>query len=398
MVAAASAPMTVPRAGTVLSLLAGRGTFRIAYHATALALLAIWGTERFAVYAGAVGATAWLALLSSGPEKTVLKLVPRLPRLAGAVVRTALLTASVPVLLAAAGTAAMAGSPAVIYPLAALWSAGLGLLGVAVAVHRATGRPLRDSQGFLLLAVLLPAAATAVASSGFSPVGAVLAAAVSTLVVAALSMRGITVAAAPRTPTAAIVRSELLLGLYEPLGAAGVGVLYVALAVSGRRDGSATLYLALLVSSVIGAGTLYLLRVYQPASSVRLRGAGARTGRALTRRLLLAVSIAGLTGCAIAAALFRNGPAVSGIAVLVLLLAFEIPLHAAVSLALFVMENTGDRELILAATAAATQFAAVAVLAALLVPAHGPPAALFALVASYTVLAASTLPRLRRRA
>ncbi|GAB4588124.1 hypothetical protein [Nocardia sp. IFM 10818] len=394
---AAPERVTLPTIGTVLSLLAGRGAFRIAYHTMALMLLAFWGAEVFGVYAGAVGATAWIALLSSGAEKTVLKLVPRLPRTANAVVRTAVLTSAAPLAIAALCTVVAAGSAAVVYPLAAAWSAGLGLLTVVVAVHRAAGRPSRDSRGFLMLTALLLIATGA--GTRLTPAGQLLLLAMITCGAALWSARGIGVAlsatsARPRRHvTAAVLRSELLLGLYEPLGAASVGVLYAVLALGSRHGDSTTLYLALLVSSVVGSLLLYLLRIYQPASSVRLRGTGARAGIDIARRLFVIALAGSGVGCVLAAV--AAGP-FSGTALLVVLLCFEIPLHALVSLALFLLENTGSRELIIAATGAAAQFAAVVVLAPLLIPAHGPVAALWALVASYAVLAAAALVRLGR--
>lgn len=393
-----STPATLPAARTVVALVVGRGGFRIAYHGIALGLLAIWGADVFAVYASAVGATAWIALLSSGPEKAVLKLVPRLPHTAAAVVRTGLLTAAVPLAVAALLVVVTVGSSAVVYPLAAAWSAGVGLMTVAVAVHRAAGRSTRDSRGFLVLAVLLAASVVIAAVADLSPVAELALLVLITLGVAAWSARGTAPVASlltrpRRGVTAAIVRAELMLGVYEPLGSAGVGVLYAVLALSDQRDSSATLYLALLISSVVGSLTLYLLRIYQPVSSLRLRGAGGRAGMDLARRLLTAALISGVLGCALVVALLAGN--LSATALIALLLCFEIPIHAVVSLALFILENAGRRELNVAAASAATQFGAVVVLAALLVPAHGPPAALWVLVASYAVLAVTTLPRLR---
>lgn len=393
-----STPATLPAARTVVALVVGRGGFRIAYHGIALGLLAIWGADVFAVYASAVGATAWIALLSSGPEKAVLKLVPRLPHTAAAVVRTGLLTAAVPLAVAALLVVVTVGSSAVVYPLAAAWSAGVGLMTVAVAVHRAAGRSTRDSRGFLVLAVLLAASVVIAAVADLSPVAELALLVLITLGVAAWSARGTAPVASlltrpRRGVTAAIVRAELMLGVYEPLGSAGVGVLYAVLALSDQRDSSTTLYLALLISSVVGSLTLYLLRIYQPVSSLRLRGAGGRAGMDLARRLLTAALISGVLGCALVVALLAGN--LSATALIALLLCFEIPIHAVVSLALFILENAGRRELNVAAASAATQFGAVVVLAALLVPAHGPPAALWVLVASYAVLAVTTLPRLR---
>ncbi|WP_141717593.1 hypothetical protein [Nocardia altamirensis] len=399
MVSTPAARSTLPAVRTVVSLVLGRGGFRIAYHGIGLVLLAWWGAEVFAIYASAVGATAWLALLSSGPEKAVLKLVPRLPRTGGVVARTAVLTSALPlaVALVLVLVLATAGSVVVVYPLAAAWSAALGLLTVLVAVHRASGRPMHDSRGFLLLAVLLPVAVLAGVSGGLSPGGQLALLAAVTLGVALWSARGAVpigalLARPRRGATTAIVRAELLLGLYEPLGSAAVGVLYAVLALSGQREASTTLYLALLMSSVVGSLTLYLLRIYQPVSSLRLRGTGARAGVDIARRLLIVGLGAGVFGCALVGAVAGQ---LSAAALIVLLLCFEIPIHAVVSLALFLLENAGRQQLTIAAASAATQFVAVAVLAALLVPAHGPPAALWVLVASYAVLAATTLPRLR---
>ncbi|QIS03134.1 hypothetical protein F5X71_13165 [Nocardia brasiliensis] len=397
MVSPPAARPTRPAPATVLTLLAGRGGFRLTYQGIALVLLGVWGADRFAEYASAVGATAWIALLSSGPEKSVLKLLPRLRHTGAVVVRTAVLTSAVPLVLALLASAVSAGSAFVVYPLAAAWSASIGLLTVLVAAHRAAGRPERDSGGFLLLAVAMAAAVGAGAAWGFSPAVQLAVLLTVTLCVAGWAARGVrSMTARPRRGSIlAIVRAQLLLGLYEPLGSAAVGVLYATLALSGQRAGSTTLYVALLVSSVIGSGTLYLLRIYQPVSSLRLRGAGAHSGIGFARRLLRAASGAGVLGCVLALVLAGS---VSATALVVVLLCFEIAVHALVSAALFLLENTGPRELRVAALGAATQFGAAALLAALLVPAYGPPAALGALVASYAVLAASTLPRLTRAA
>src|SRR5262245_17171770 len=69
------------RLRTLASLLAGRGTFRLTQLTSTVVLLPLWGTARYGVYAGAVATTSWIiSLLLAGPEKTVLKLLPRAPR------------------------------------------------------------------------------------------------------------------------------------------------------------------------------------------------------------------------------------------------------------------------------------------------------------------------------
>src|SRR5690606_31275492 len=66
---------------TLLSLLAGRGTYRLVQLLTTVLLLMAWGEPRYQVYAAAMSSFSWLtALVFTGPEKTVLKLLPRAPR------------------------------------------------------------------------------------------------------------------------------------------------------------------------------------------------------------------------------------------------------------------------------------------------------------------------------
>src|SRR5215468_4553956 len=66
------------RLRTLLRLVAGRSSFRLTQLLANALLLSLWGERRYGGYAAAVAAAGWvIALLQAGPEKTILKLLPR---------------------------------------------------------------------------------------------------------------------------------------------------------------------------------------------------------------------------------------------------------------------------------------------------------------------------------
>ena len=58
---------TMPRLATILRLVAGRGTFRLAIQLMSVALVAVWGGTAFSHYANALGLFAWLPLATATP-------------------------------------------------------------------------------------------------------------------------------------------------------------------------------------------------------------------------------------------------------------------------------------------------------------------------------------------
>ncbi|WP_460491241.1 hypothetical protein [Dactylosporangium cerinum] len=169
------APGAEPRTATpggrmMLALFAGRGAFRATIQLTPLALAVPWGAARFADYAGAVGVSAWTVFVAASGEKAALKLVPRARRLGGAVARVVLRVAAVPVLAAAtAFAAATVADRGRVIAAALLWSAALGLLQLAVGLHRVRGRVGTDAVTFAVMTGVLLALSALTFHFAWSP-------------------------------------------------------------------------------------------------------------------------------------------------------------------------------------------------------------------------------------
>src|SRR5262245_45317956 len=147
------------RIRTVLSLVAGRSSFRLAQLAANVALLPLWGQQRYGVFAGAVATFTWIIpLLQSGPEKTVLKLLPRAPRTGPQITEAlvALLWLLPVPMLAAFGIAVAVGErgPVAIYLGVAAMAVGSGSTLLLAGLHRVGGRPHYDFGSAFTLAVV----------------------------------------------------------------------------------------------------------------------------------------------------------------------------------------------------------------------------------------------------
>jgi hypothetical protein len=210
---------------------------------------------------------------------------------------------------------------------------------------------------------------------------------------------------APRRVLPAFGRSVWLLGLSELLDAAGPSVVYLVLALSGRTTDSGPLYLALMVAAVVGSFVLYQLKLHQPATSTRLRGAGGAAGRAQATRLLRVAERAGLVFAVVTTAclLLPGGRSLlldatgAWFYLLVLaLLAVEMVVSSLVLYAAFLLENTNSRVLTLTSSAALLGFVATGLIAAVAVPVLGAVGGVAALVLAVAVKA-FTLRRLLRR-
>lgn len=390
-----------PRLSDMVRLAAGRGVFRLASQLMSVALVLVWGAETFGRFANAMGLCAWLVFVPTAAEKAALKVLPRMRVLAPDVARLTVRFAALPVLaLVAAFVVAVAVSPlstVALYLVTASWSAATGLLMTVSGLHRLRGRPLLDAGAFGVVTCVVLAATGVTWVVGWSP-----AAHLSVLLAGALAVTACSLAALPRPwvlgprPARrllpALGRSVWLLGLSELLDVAALSVVYLVLAAAGRTTDSGPLYLAVLVASMAGALLLYQLKLYQPATSARLRGTGGSGGRVRTLRLLVLAERAGL-GCAVLlagclalpagrAALLSESYVVLGV-----LLAVEIALSTTVMYANFLLENTNSRVLTLTSAAAGVGLGATAVLAVALVPPFGAAGGLAALVLAVAVKA-----------
>jgi hypothetical protein len=392
----ARSPVRPVGPGLLLSLVAGRGAWRVAINLSNVGLLAAWGAAVFAGYASAVGRTvALIPLVSCGVEKAALKLLPR-ARVARPLLVAAFLTVgcllALPFLAWVAAEAVWRRSGTeplqlAVVPLQAL----LGLNLVLVGLARALGRPRHDPLNFLALAAALLLLTAMAAGLGLPPLGVVLAelAAVAALDIALLR-------ALPVAPRFAgllrrrgllrgLLRTMALIGAYDVAVGASLSLVFVTLSATRFRGESGLLLLVISLWSLLFNGFAYLLRVFQPQVSVALRAGGMQARQhALRLARLAAVAVAGWLGLLGVAALLGGGlPAVlRGLplplaAALVLLP--RLPVLALAGGATWLLENADPGSLRLAATAAAGGLAGVAILSAVLVPWLGAPGAMLAL-------------------
>ncbi|MGB3442099.1 MAG: hypothetical protein WBA97_25410 [Actinophytocola sp.] len=407
MTVASTAP---PRLSVMVRLAAGRGVFRLASQLMAVALAVVWGAESFGRFANAMGLCAWLLFLPTAAEKAALKVLPRTRVLTAQVARLVIRLAAAPVLaLVAAFAVALAVSPqgtVTLYLVTAAWSAATGLLMTISGLHRLRDKPMLDAGAFGAMTAVVLGATAVTWVAGWSPTTHL-----SLLLAGLLAVTGYSVSALPRdwvlgTGTdrrllPALGRTTWLLGLSELLDVAALSTVYLVLALTGRTTDSGPLYLAVLVASMVGSLALYQFKLYQPATSSRLRGAGGAGGRARTFRLLHTAERAGLAFTAVVAVLVafpgtRAFLTAESYVVLGTILAVEVAVSTLVIYANFLLENTNSSVLTITSVSAVVGLAATAVIALAVVPWLGAAGGLTALVLAAAVKA-GTLRRLLLR-
>jgi hypothetical protein len=267
--------------------------------------------------------------------------------------------------------------------LALLCSTGLGLLQVAVGLHRVRGNSYRDSVTYLVLTAVVVALTAVTFHFGWSP-----SAQLGMLAAAALAAAGVLLlllpadwvlrrrGAAPRSIARIVLRTAALLGLPEFISSVSVGICYLALRLSGERAGSGSFYVAMTIAGFCTAALLYLMRLRQPATSRRLRGPGGRLGRERARAVLrIAFAV-----CAAGALLLVALP--PGHLLLALLTGLEVALFGLVFYAGYLVENTDGRSPVLTAGSAVAGLLVLSAAAVLLVPAAASAGAMGALLLS----------------
>jgi hypothetical protein len=411
----APGPATAPavpqvRPAALLSLLAGRGVCRFVQYGSTAVLLSVWGTDEYAVYAGALGAFAWLtALISAGPEKAALKLLPRArrayPDLYGGFLVLGLL--ALPVAAAFGLAVAFAGwsQHALVYLGTAAVTTNIGCNLLLVGLARLRGWLHRDPLNHLVLSGVYGGLAVA-AVLGLGPVGYLigLTAALATLNTDLLRRLG--------RPSLRIRRRRrlvrLLVGTVALMGGAEVtsttvtSVLFVELALTRWSRQAAVLFPLILVWSAGANLFAYLLRVYQPRTSLRLAGRGVHAGRREALRyapvaLTLALTFQLAAGLAVATTGISRLPVgLELAAVLGLLLAGRTPSFLLLSLMAYRLENIDGRGLRVNALASGLALAAVAMTGLWAVPAFGAVGFICA-DGVLDVVQAATVLLLRRR-
>jgi len=384
--------------GLLLSLLAGRGAWRLALTLSNFGLLVIWGAEVYADYAAAVGRSIVLvALVSCGVEKAALKLLPRArrarPLLIGGFLAVGGLVALPFVLWVV--TALLVGQQGV-GALQLVIVSMQGLLGlnlVLVALQRALGRPRREVANFATLAVALLAITALAWLARLTPLGV---SAAALLVIASLDVALLrTLPVAPRAwrllrrrrLLRGLVETMALIGAYDLAAGAALSVVFVVLGTTRFRGDAGWLLLITTMWSLVFNGFTYLLRVFQPQVSVALSRAGGVDAHRHALRLarLAALGVGGwlaLLGGAVVALGGDFLPWLHGLPLPLLAMVVLLPRLPVLALAGgagYVLENSDSGSVRLAAAAAACALAGVLVLSLLLVPKVGAPGAILAL-------------------
>jgi hypothetical protein len=396
---------------TFASLLAGRGAYRTAQLVATVTLLPLWGTARYATYAGAVAICSWvIALLVAGPEKTVLKLLPRAPRTGPLILRAAaalLWVLPLPALVAFAVAAAVAprGAVAVYLGVAAMCTT-TGVLLLLVGLHRAVGVPRYDARTFFVLTVV-QVTLLGLVVLGLGPLGYVgcLVGTQVVLCVLLLVRLGRPSLAIRRRPgfVRRIWCTVALMGSPEVCMYLCTSVLVALLAVSAFHEQIGPLVAVDVVWSAGINFLLYALRVYTPWASMRLLGAGGAAGRQAARRITRWVIAADVGYLAVAVALLattdlldvsRGGHAVPVWAVL---FAARTPMLVGAIFAGYLVENSDAPSTRITGLAAAAGLVAAAVSGLVAVPLAGGVGLLIALTVAEIVQAATLRARLGRR-
>ncbi|GAA1526572.1 hypothetical protein GCM10009827_049230 [Dactylosporangium maewongense] len=384
---------TAPGGGMMLALFAGRGAFRATSQLAPLVLAVPWGAARFADYAGAVGVSAWTVFVASSGEKAALKLVPRTRRLGGYIARVVLRVAAVPVTVAAVAFAAafLSGRDQLrVVAAALLWSAALGLLQLAVGLHRVRGHPRTDAVTFAAMTGALLTLSAVTFHFAWPPLWQLTMLAAAALTASAVLLwrlpsgwsvagrgaRGVGTSVRRRRVAWLVLRTCVLLGLPELIASLSLAVCYLILRIAGHGTESGPFYVAVTASGFCSAALTYLLRLRQPVTSLRLRGPAGRAGRAKARRILRFAVLLCLPGVPLVAFL------APGTLLLTLLTCLETPLFALVAYAGYLVENTDGRSPRLTAAAAAVGLVVVTVSAAVLVPHAASSGAMAALLLS----------------
>jgi hypothetical protein len=371
---------------TLLSLVAGRASYRLIQAATTVLLLPVWGSEVYGTFAAAMASFAWLmALVFTGPEKLVLKLLPRSPR-TGPMVTGGLLAMVwwlplPPVVafgLVYAGYGA--GAPTVYVGVAAM-QLSIGCTLLLIGLHRAYGRPRPDVATFATMSAVQVTLLAAAAAGRIGPVGFVAGVigtqlAMNALLAASLGRPTLLLRRRPRF-LGRLAWSALLLGgtdLYLYLSTA---VLFTFLAASSWSDQVGPLYVAVIVWSAGVNLLIYVLRIFAPRTSLLLAGRSGPAGRRDAARLAgrtAAVNAAWLVlvVAAIAVLAAIGEAAVFGaVALWVVLLVSRAPAVAGILWAAYRLENTDATAPRVAALAAVVGLATVTVVGLVAVPVLG---------------------------
>lgn len=370
---------------TLLSLLAGRGTYRLVQLLTTVLLLMAWGEPRYQVYAAAMSSFSWLtALVFTGPEKTVLKLLPRAPR-TGPMITEALLAVvwlmPIPLVVAFAVSLGLWGEAvATIYLGVAAMLLGSGCTMLLVGLHRALGRPWPDVGSFLVLSLLQVGLLAACLAGWLGPPGYI------TAVIVTQSVVNAVLAVQLGRPTLRIrhragylrriIWTVVLMSGGEVCVYLSSGVMFNLLAFSRWSWQLSQLFVVITVWSVAFNLLLYVLRVFAPRVSLRLAGRASRSGRQRAARVASGVVVAdvawlALAGWGLSQFDLAAVTAKAGFVFWAALMVSRAPAMMILAWAGYLLENTDARAPRITGLAAAVNLGITALVGMVAVPAWG---------------------------
>lgn len=394
-------------------MIAGRIAARGGMQLSLLALFPIWGPDEFGRLVTATGTFLWLYHAIAGAEKAALTALPRTTVLTGWYTRMLLARAAAPAAVAVPVALLLSpvGGSAALYAAAAGNIAVQGLLGFLAALQRLGGHPGRDTAAYGAYAGWVVAVSALTVAGVLGPRGYLLALTAGLLVICgclarlvpALRPGPVRARAGGRTGRM-ISRRMVLLGLSDVGDSAALSSVYIGLALFARPADAAIVYVAVLASTVCGSVCVLVLRLAQPATSLRLRGTAGELGRRRARRITgrTAAVTCGLVGVAAVAtaigSLVGGGDAMLAIganrAVLGAVTAVEIVAFCGLAYAVYLLENTNGAVLRITATAAVAGLAATAAAVAVAVPLLHAVGAMAALVVGLAAKAAWLTTRL----
>lgn len=388
----AAAPAYATTRRTVGILLLGRAAYRGLWLLAPLLLATTWSAADIGRTVAAVGTFGWLVMLLSSAEKTALKQVPRLPRLANQILRTMVAIVVIPLVVAlpvAVGWAVLDADSA-LWPWAVVWALTGAVVQVLASMHRIEHRNWADALTFVGGAGWLLTATGLTIALGWRPLTWLIVCEAGMLVIIGVGLvacRGrLRVDVRRRAANRPLRRSLLLLGLPETLSLASVGAGYAMISLVSQPHEAAWLYIAVTAAGVIGSMVAYVVRVRSPEISLRLRGAGAITGerqaRRLAERALLGGIGFGLLG--ILAAVATSLPWL----VLAVFTVGEIVIFAQRTVAANLVENSRSRWLQGNVRASATGLVTAVVVMAVATPVWGAAGAMGGLLAGQIANAA----------
>jgi hypothetical protein len=282
----------------------------------------------------------------------------------------------------------------------------LGLNLVAVAVQRALGRPGRDVVNFAILSFGWLVLAGLALADVLGPVPYVMGQFAVAAVASEFTSRG-----TPRTLRVfrtmpalrrLLMRTVALMGFYDVGLFLATSSVFAVLPFTRYASQSGQLYLVVAGWSVLTAGIIYVLRVYQPWTALQLAGAASARGGELARKVVgwaLSADVSGLvvSAAAILALDLRSArPGTPLTLALLVLLASRLPMFLLLAVGVYVLENSGARALRTAAASAVAGLLATVATAIVVVPLAGAIGAIWALGAGELAQAATVLHAFHR--